>query len=410
MIRSNFDIINESYKKYNDLSDIKVLNMFISDYINNSKKSTSGEVLQTLGQFLQEIDYTLNIDIYISIVKTNNELNNLLSRLIVHYMDIIKNNQLDEAIQDKFIVNCIDTYCMLNNIATEDVDRRIQNILDKYIDSSFLYDDVALDMYMKQVIDKPLLKNDEEKRLFYLLKMGYENARDILVECNLKLPIYIAKKYINYGIPLDDLISEGNIGLMVSIEKFDISKGYKFSTYAYDWVDSYIRKSIMVNGRMIRLPIHKEEDLIRIKQAIGLLQSKGIEPSILEISKMCDISEDDIKYLLYIDSSVTSLNQYIGDGEDELGDLVPSKSKPVDEMVIDKISLEEFDKIFKKAHLKPREIEVFILHNGIGDYQLTLDQIADKYGLTKERIRQIESKAIDKLKNYFDNIAAIKRK
>ena len=224
----------------------------------------------------------------------------------------------------------------------------------------------------------------------------------MLVKANLRFVVNVAKKYQNQGLPLSDLISEGNIGLMNAIERFDVDKGYHFISYAVWWIRQAILKAICEKSRMIRLPLNRANELVQIEKARKELQSGNAEePEIREIAHSVNMDEEHVADLLNISRDLISLETpvYAEKDSSQLGDFIEDSGYPHPEDIIVDKSLKE-DIVSVLRSLSTKEAEIIQYRFGLnGKSPLSLKEIGDKYNLTKERIRQIEKKAIKRLQH-----------
>ena len=275
------------------------------------------------------------------------------------------------------------------------------------------YDDSSsadtMKAYMQDVSDIPLLTREEESRLAEDIHSGdpekFAKARETLVVSNLRLVVKIAHDFKGMGLPLSDLISEGNIGLMRAAEKFDISKGAKFSSYAAWWIKQAMRRAISSQSRTIRVPIQSAGRMSKIKQAHSALKNElGRTPTDAEIAEYLELSERSVSMLKNIDLRMVSIHDQIKDGEDsEYQDVIPDPSAKSADTAMHRV-----DAIFRLMELvqtlNPRERMVLEMRFGLrGNAPCTLEDISEIVGRTRERIRQIQNNALKKLKNKMEN-------
>ena len=264
---------------------------------------------------------------------------------------------------------------------------------------------IALDdpvrMYLKEIGKVPLLTNQEEQELAERINAGDESAKKKLAESNLRLVVSIAKRYTGRGMMFLDLIQEGNIGLLKAVEKFDYSKGFKFSTYATLWIRQAITRAIADQSRTIRIPVHMVETinkLVRIQRK--LLQELGREPSPEEIAEEMDLPVDRVREIMKISQEPVSLETPIGEEDDShLGEFIQDDNAlaPADAAAFTLLK-EELNAVL--ATLTERERKVLSLRFGLEDgHAKTLEEVGKEFNVTRERIRQIEAKALRKLRH-----------
>lgn len=260
----------------------------------------------------------------------------------------------------------------------------------------------SVKIYMREIGAIPLLSWDEEKALGERIMAGDKSAKNELVEHNLRLVISVARKYIGHaGMTFMDLVQEGNIGLIKAADKFDPSKGYKFSTYATWWIRQTVGRAVQEQSRTIRIPVHMVETASKMHKAIRkLTQELEREPQVEEIAAEMGVSVDKIKFLFEANRDPLSLDNRVNDEDDAtVGDLVADHSAEIPGMSI----IKEDNKrqvIAILDTLSEREKEVMVMRFGLeDDTPKTLEEIGTHFGVTRERIRQIESKALRKLRN-----------
>ena len=266
-------------------------------------------------------------------------------------------------------------------------------------------DGVSLDdpvrMYLKEIGKVPLLSPEEEIELAKRMELGDENARKRLAEANLRLVVSIAKRYVGRGMLFLDLIQEGNLGLIKAVEKFDHTKGFKFSTYATWWIRQSITRAIADQARTIRIPVHMVETINKVKKVFSqLLHENGHEPSAEEIAERLDMPVDKVREIMRVAQEPVSLETPIGEEEDShLGDFIPDEEAPVPaEAASQTLLKEQLADVLKT--LTPREEKVLRLRFGLEDGRpRTLEEVGKEFNVTRERIRQIEAKALRKLRH-----------
>jgi len=256
-------------------------------------------------------------------------------------------------------------------------------------------------MYLKEIGNVPLLTSEQEVRLAKLVEQGDQNAKNQLTEANLRLVVSIAKKYVGRGMPFLDLIQEGNMGLMKAVDKFDYTKGYKFSTYATWWIRQAITRGIADTGRTIRVPVHMVETINKtLRMSRQLLQELGREPTPGEVAEKLGVPESRVREVLKISRDPVSLDTPIGEEDDShLGDFIEDDTalSPADSATFSMLR-EELNNAL--GSLTPREREVVTLRFGLEDGRArTLEEVGREFNVTRERIRQIEAKALRKLRH-----------
>jgi RNA polymerase primary sigma factor len=263
-------------------------------------------------------------------------------------------------------------------------------------------DENVLSLYLKEINRIPLLTREEEGIIARAAAKGDSTAKDKLIRANLRFVVNVAKKYQNQGLPLADLVSEGNIGLMNAIERFDVDKGYHFISYAVWWIRQAILKAICEKSRMIRLPLNRANELVQIEKVKKDLQGEQFAESEMDIiARKLEIDRSHVAELVGISRELISLDTPVYSEKDSslLGDFVEDKDQPLpDEMMIENSLREDINGILKT--LTQKEAEIVQYRFGLNGHRpMSLKEIGSMYKLTKERIRQIEKKAIKRLQH-----------
>ena len=282
-----------------------------------------------------------------------------------------------------------------------DIDKSDEDVeIDLSVPEGVSIDD-PVRMYLKEIGRVPLLTAEEEVALAKRMEAGDEEAQKRLAEANLRLVVSIAKRYVGRGMLFLDLIQEGNLGLIKAVEKFDYTKGFKFSTYATWWIRQAITRAIADQARTIRIPVHMVETINKvIRVSRQLLQELGHDPSPEEISAEMNMPVDKVREILKIAQEPVSLETPIGEEEDShLGDFIPDEaaSEPSEAASFTLLKEQLVDVL---GTLTPREEKVLKLRFGIEDGRTrTLEEVGKEFNVTRERIRQIEAKALRKLRH-----------
>lgn len=261
--------------------------------------------------------------------------------------------------------------------------------------------DDPVKIYLKEIGRVPLLSADEELDLAIRISDGDIAAKKRLSEANLRLVVSIAKRYLGRGMQFLDLIQEGNLGLIKAVEKFDYTKGFKFSTYATWWIRQAITRAIADQARTIRIPVHMVETINKVKKVSSqLLHQNGHEPTAEEISEVLSMPTDKVREIMRVAQEPVSLETPIGEEEDShLGDFIPDDDAPAPQDAASHTLLkEQLSEVL--STLTPREERVLRLRFGLEDGRSrTLEEVGEVFNVTRERIRQIEAKALRKLRH-----------
>ena len=263
-------------------------------------------------------------------------------------------------------------------------------------------DENVLSMYLKEINRIPLLTREQEEHHARQSAAGVVSSKEALIKANLRFVVNVAKKYQNQGLPLSDLISEGNIGLMNAIDRFDVDKGYHFISYAVWWIRQAILKAICEKSRMIRLPLNRANELVQIEKARKEITGfRGEEAELREIARTLEMTTEHVSDLLSISRDLISLETPVYNEKDSsvLGDFIEDRGYVQPEaLTIEKALKDDINEVL--ATLTEKEADIIRFRFGLnGRSPLSLKEIGDRYNLTKERIRQIEKKALRRLQH-----------
>lgn len=280
-----------------------------------------------------------------------------------------------------------------------------EEVVEKELDLSAIEGNINIDdhvrMYLKEIGKVPLLSTDDEVELARRMEQGDEDAKRQLAEANLRLVVSIAKRYVGRGMLFLDLIQEGNLGLIKAVEKFDCTKGFKFSTYATWWIRQAITRAIADQARTIRIPVHMVETINKlIRVSRQLLQELGRDPTAAELAKEMQMPVEKVREIMKIAQEPVSLETPIGEEEDShLGDFIPDEDIPApSEAAAFTLLKEQLIEVLDT--LTDREEKVLRLRFGLDDGRArTLEEVGKEFSVTRERIRQIEAKALRKLRH-----------
>ncbi len=313
-------------------------------------------------------------------------------------LDIEELDKLYETLES----NNIEIIDDLSSAAIENFDVDIPKALDiGGTDDRGSNIDDPVKVYLKEIGRVPLLTAEEEIELAIRISDNDKQAKQRLAEANLRLVVSIAKRYVGRGMQFLDLIQEGNLGLIKAVDKFDYTKGFKFSTYATWWIRQAITRAIADQARTIRIPVHMVETINKVKKTNSqLLHKNGRDPTAEEIAAELDMPVDKVREILRVAQEPVSLETPIGEEEDShLGDFIPDDDAPAPADAASMLLLkEQLNDVLRT--LTPREAKVLALRFGLEDgHPHTLEEVGSEFGVTRERIRQIEAKALRKLRH-----------
>ena len=390
-----------SENKTTDMTQKEKVKKFIEQAI-KAKKVLMKDVIEFISKENIDSEY---------VTKIYDELDKAKVNLVLDDEDDEKDMQIEGKIkeelddpdkkgEDSTTVTDLDIEPDLEDIDEAEKDLLFQDMQDmSFVDNLNVDDPVK--MFLKEIGKIRLLTYEEENILAERMLKGDKEAKKQLIESNLRLVVSIAKKYIGRGMNFLDLIQEGNLGLIKAVDKFDQSKGYKFSTYATWWIRQAITRAIADQARTIRIPVHMVETINKlIKTSRHLLQTLGREPTPEEIAKELEMPVEKVREILKVAQEPISLETPVGEeDESNLGNFIPDDDAPSpSEQAADTLLREHIEEVMQT--LTPREAKVLKLRFGLEDGRMrTLEEVGKEFDVTRERIRQIEAKALRKLRH-----------
>ena len=385
----------------NELSQKEKVKSFIEDAV-KAKKIQMKDVIEFISKENIDSEYVTKIYDELDKAKVNLVLDDEDDEkdLIIEGKIKEELDDPDKKDDDALAVADLDIEPNLEDIDETEKDLLFQDMQDmSFVDNLNVDDPVK--MFLKEIGKIRLLTFEEENVLAERMLAGDKEAKKQLIESNLRLVVSIAKKYIGRGMNFLDLIQEGNLGLIKAVDKFDQSKGYKFSTYATWWIRQAITRAIADQARTIRIPVHMVETINKlIKTSRHLLQTLGREPTPEEIAEELEMPVEKVRDILKVSQEPISLETPVGEeDESNLGNFIPDDDAPSpSEQAADTLLREHIEEVMQT--LTPREAKVLKLRFGLEDGRMrTLEEVGKEFDVTRERIRQIEAKALRKLRH-----------
>ena len=399
-------LLNREIKK--SINDSKTQLNFLNNYINYRFNNISDyreayEGFSTLNRFVKDHGFIINPDLMTLLIKTNSILKSMVNKVFTRYNKSIVSGITEQVFNNETLILAIEIFCDLENVEIND-----ETLNDLVDDESSLPDDLSC--YLSSISGISLLTREEEQALGIEIANNNKEARNKLVEHNLKLVVKIAKLYKHVGelnsFSLMDLIQEGNIGLIKAVDKYDYKKGTKFSTYAIWWIKQTITRALSEKARVIRISVGVSEKLQKLRKEYRILEQKlGRMPTVKEISKVTGYSLKEAEKLTALLDDTLSLDEPVNNSDtdepSELIDFIADTELNVEDGYTKKEIVIEIHKLIDSLDLTENEKYVLYARFGfINNKVMTLNEIGNNLGLTRERIRQIESKVLKKIHHY----------
>ena len=356
---------------------VVVLNRYINSLSSVNNYCDAVNILDELKIFMDKYNYTLDKDVLRKLLNFSEKFLKIANFCVNEYESIEKNNYIIDLIIELYF---------------EKINSEMENNNQEYKS--------GYDIYLNEVTKIPLLNDENEKRLFHEYRNGDLKARDKIAEANLRMVISVAIKYIKYGLSFEDLIQEGNLGLVTAIERYEDNRNCKFSTYAYYWIRRYITRAIKGKVRDIRLPEYIFGRITKYKNAKRELEDKlGRSCTLEEVSKYMNISYEDAMILYHAQIVPNSMNVLLEEDGDELGDFIVSETPKPEDIVVESDMKKRVCELLENSKLKEKEKAVIKTRFGFDDGKYkSLEETGKIHGVTRERVRQIEKKVLEKLR------------
>lgn len=383
---------------YDSKTTFKTINNYINQKFDKiSTYEDSIKKIKKIDAFFATYNFIPDVDLIIELLDKNAIFVEMIELIFKHYYLEITSGNSEKIFDNSLLIITIETYCMLKNIEIKQ-----EEPSEKNYDSTEGEVTDSVKLYLREIGRRPLLTVQQEREIAHRVAQGDSRARDLLIESNLRLVVSIARKYINRGLSFLDLIQEGNLGLMIAVDKYDVEKGYKFSTYATNWISQAMTRAIADKARNVRIPVGLYIEIGSYKRTITNLELKlNRQPTIEEIANEMKLSIPEVIKLHKLQNDTVSINALIGDDSDtELEKFIPASEETLEDVTISETLQYHVRKLFEDCNLKEREKEVLMLRFGFNDEKpMTLEEIGKKYNITRERVRQIEAKALKKIRS-----------
>ena len=374
----------------------QIINNYAKQYLStNITYNNALKNIHKLDKLFESYNYVPSPDVLIKLLESNQIITNSVAVIFSKHKNIIISGNLEKVFDNSTIILMIETYCMLNNIEIKEASESEESTEINYETTS------DIKMYLQEINKIPLLTPEEEKYLAERISQGDEKAREKFIESNLRLVIRIAKRYANMGIPFMDIIQEGNTGLIIATDHFDVKRNTKFSTYAECWIKQAITRALTDKKRIIRIPHHIYDKTSKYRKVEDALENKlHREPTTEEIAKEMGISVSKVEDIIMWQNETVSITNTINDDDSlNLEDIIPSLDDEPEAIAFANTMQKEVRQILDECSLNDKEKSVIIMRFGLnGEKILTLEEAGQRLGITRERVRQIEEKALFKLR------------
>lgn len=366
-------------------------NIYLSTNItyNNALKN-----IYKLDKLFETYNYVPSPDVLIKLLESNQIITNSVAFIFSKHKNIIISGNLEKVFDNSTIILMIEAYCMINNIEIKESSESEAEI--NYETTS------EIKMYLQEINKIPLLTPEEEKSLAERISQGDEKARKKFIESNLRLVIRIAKRYTNMGMPFMDLIQEGNTGLIIATDRFDVKRNTRFSTYAESWIKQVITRALTDKKRIIRIPHNIYSMVNKYRRVEDSLEKKlRREPTTEEIAKEMGISVSKLEDILMWQNDTVSITNTTDNDDDDynLENIIPSLDDGPETIAFANTMQKDVRQMLDKCSLNYKEKLVIIMRFGLNGEKLTLEETGQRLGITRERARQIEKKALFKLRD-----------
>ena len=389
-----YNSINKYVEKKLEEKRYDIICNWIDMYIKVNQEELSA--FYHLVKFFEKYNFEPSVDCVKYLLNTNQKLNSIMNKIVEKHGSEIEEGQSENILNDLNLLLFVETYCATNGFDNDENDSEKNSI-----ENSLVYNDDIVRSYLMEIGSCPLLSAEEEIELFEKVAQGDEKARKKAIECNTRLVVSIAKRYLGRGLEFLDLIQNGNLGLMKAVDVYDVSKGFKFSTYATWWIRQSITRALADQSRTIRIPVHMAELInkyTRIKYNLEVELNRV--PTDEEIAEKMEIPVEKVKEIVKYSIEPVSIYTPIGEDEEStLEEFIPSSGDTIEDEFTLNVSSEIIKNLIDSAQLTEREKVILLARFGFyGGKEFTLEEVGQSLGLTRERVRQLQERALNKIR------------